>query len=157
MWCNFVPTTTVLVRRRCLAEMGGFPEACPLSGDYPTWFRIALRHELDYVDRPVAEYAVHAGGISYDLGRALDTRIQLFSRELEATTDPVTRFLLRRLLFNLALRLALAVARGRARTVARPLRLVLRTATAVAGVQAGAWTAAFGLNEIRVRARRLRP
>src|SRR5207247_1421276 len=37
VWCNFVPTTTVLVRRRCLDEVGGFPEAF-LSGDYPTWF-----------------------------------------------------------------------------------------------------------------------
>src|SRR5207302_10023568 len=98
-WYNFVPTVTVLVRRRCLEEAGGFSEACALSADYLAWFRIALRHELDYVERPVAEYTVHADGISYDVGRSLRARIQLFSAELAATTDAPTRALLRRLLF----------------------------------------------------------
>src|SRR5438552_237974 len=73
-WCNFVPTCTVLVRRRCLEEIGGFSEASALSADYLAWFRIALRYELDYVDAPVAEYTVHRDGISYDLGRAIAAR-----------------------------------------------------------------------------------
>jgi len=156
-WYNFVPTVTVLVRPRCLEEAGGFSEACALSADYLTWFRIALRHELDYVARPVAEYTVHADGISYDLARALRARIQLFSAELARTSDPSTRALLRRLLFHLALSLALAAMRGRAHSVSDPLRLAWRTAAMVARVEAGPWAAAFAVNQVRGRARRLFP
>src|SRR5204862_1438630 len=131
-WCNFVPTCTVLARRACLAETGGFSEVSALSADYLAWFRIALRHELDYVARPVAEYTVHAEGISFDLGRALAARIALFSAELAQTAEPATRALLRRLLFNLALHLALAGLRGRAHNVPHPLQFAWRTASSMA-------------------------
>jgi hypothetical protein len=51
-WGNFVPTSTVLVRRRCLDEAGAFSLERSLSVDYLTWFRIATRYELDYVEEP---------------------------------------------------------------------------------------------------------
>ncbi len=154
-WCNFVPTCAVLARRRCLEEIGGFSEASALSADYLAWFRIALRHELDFVDRPVAEYTVHAGGISYDLGPSIAARIQLFSDELARTSDARTRAVLRRLLFNLALCLVLVTLRGLARNVSHPLRLAWRAATKVASVEAAPWTAAFAMYQLRVRTRRL--
>jgi glycosyltransferase involved in cell wall biosynthesis len=153
--CNFVPTCTVLLRRSCLEEAGGFSEASELSADYLAWFRIALHHELDYVDREVAEYTVHADGISFDLGRSLSGRLDLFSAELGHTTDPTTRAVLRRLLFNLSLHLTLAVLRGRARNVSHPLRLAWHTASRVASLEVAQWTAAFALEEMRVRTRRL--
>ena len=154
-WCNFVPTCTVLVRRSCLEEAGGFSEASKLSADYLTWFRIALRHELDYVARPLIEYTVHADAISFDLGRSLEARIDLFSAELAQTNDPPTRALLRRLLFNLSLCLAFAVPRGRAANVSHPLRLAWRTALMVARLEAAPWTAAFAVQQLCVRTRRL--
>jgi glycosyltransferase involved in cell wall biosynthesis len=154
-WGNFVPTCTVLVRRSCLEETGGFAEQSEVSADYLAWFRIALRHELDYVARPVAEYTVHAGGISFDLGRSLVARIKLFSAELAQTNDPAPRAVLRRLLFNLSLHLALARLRGRARNVANPLQLAWHTAASIARLEAAIWTAAFAFNQLRVRTRRL--
>ena len=145
---NFVPTVTVLARRNVL----GFFEEAPLSADYLAWFRIALRHELDFVDDVVAEYTIHPGGMSHDLGRSLEARLQLFTRELERTEDRVTRTVLRRLLFNLSLLLALAALRGRARSVDRPLRAAWRTAS-----QTGApgRAAAFALHLALSRGRRL--
>jgi glycosyltransferase involved in cell wall biosynthesis len=154
-WCNFVPTCTVLARRRCLEEVGGFSEASEVSADYLAWFRIALRHELDYVDQVVAEYTVHAEGISFALGRSLAARIVLFSAELAQTADPAARALLRRLLFNLSLHLALAALRGRAREVSDPLRLAWCTASGTAGFEAVPWFAAFAAEQLRVRTRRL--
>jgi glycosyltransferase involved in cell wall biosynthesis len=154
-WCNFVPTVTVLVRRSCLEEAGGFSEELPLSCDYLTWFRIALRHELDFVDRVLAEYTLSPDSISADLGRSIEARIQLFSGELGRTTDPTTRKILKRLLFNLSLSLALAALRKRAGSVARPLRTARSTAMAAARLEAGPWTAAFAVNQIRIRTRRL--
>ena len=152
---NFVPTITVLVRRRCLEESNGFSESAPLSADYLAWFRIALRYELDYVDTAVAEYTINPNGISFDLGTALAARIALFSDELARTSDGATRSLLRRLLFNLSLHLVLAAVRGRARKTAHPLRLAGRTAFANAGFEAAPWTAAFAFDQLRLRTRRL--
>ena len=112
-WCNFVPTITVLARKACIEEAGGFSEESTLACDYLLWFRIALRHELDYVDEIVAEYTVNPEGISYNLSRSLAARIRLFSAELRRTTNQRTRNVLRLLLLNLSLRFVLAVARGR--------------------------------------------
>jgi hypothetical protein len=138
-----------------MEEIGGFSEARDISADYLAWFRIALRHQLDYIDQPVIEYTVHADGISFDLGRALAARIDLFASELAHTTDRQTRTLLRRLLFNLSLGLALAVPRGRARTVSHPLRLAWRTASSVARLKAAPWLAAYAAEQLWVRARRV--
>ena len=148
-WGNFIPTITVLARRRCLVDFE--PE---LSADYLAWFRVALRYELDYVDDVIAEYTVHPGGMSQDLGRSLASRIELFTRELERTEDRPTRAVLRRLVFNLSLHLALAAVRGRARSVNRPLRLARRTASQVGSP---GWTAAFALHQALSRGRRLLP
>jgi glycosyltransferase involved in cell wall biosynthesis len=154
-WCNFVPTVTVLARRRCLEEAGGFSEEVQLSCDYLMWFRIALRHELDFVDDVVAEYALSLDSISADLGRSIEARIQLFSGELARTTEPATRKILKRLLFNLSWSLALAALRKRAGSLARPLRRARLTAMAAARLEAGPWTAAFAMNQLRTRTRRL--
>ena len=154
-WCNFVPTVSVLARRRCLEEAGGFSEEVSLSCDYLMWFRIALRHELDFVDRVVAEYTFSPDSISADLGRSIEARIQLFSGELARTTEPATRKILKRLLFNLSWSMALAALRKRAGSVARPLRTARLTAMAAARLEAGPWTAAFAMNQLRIRTRRL--
>jgi glycosyltransferase involved in cell wall biosynthesis len=153
--CNFVPTSTAVVRRCCLEQTGGLSQATELSADYLAWFRIALRYEVDYVNRPLAEYTVHADGISHDLGRSLAARIALFSSELAQTDDSQTRAVLRRLLYNLSLHLALAVMRGRARNVSEPLRLAWRTARGTASLEAAPWTAAFAVDQLRVQTWRL--
>ena len=153
--CNFIPTCTVLVRRTCLEEIGGFSEANKVSADYLAWFRIALRHELDFVERPLIEYTVHADGLSFDLGRSLEARIDLFTAELAQSTDPATRQLLRRLLFNLSLSLGLAALRGRARNISHPWRLAWSTALKVARFDAAPWTAAFAIDQLYMRTRRL--
>ena len=154
-WANFVPTCAALVRRSCFEEVGGFTEASELSSDYLTWYRISLRHELDYVDEIVAEYTVHAGGISHELGRAVEARLSLFSREMEATTDPAVRVVLRRLVFNLSASLAIAAVRGRARGVSHPLHLALRTARTSARSSTALWTASFAAHQLRVRTQRV--
>jgi glycosyltransferase involved in cell wall biosynthesis len=154
-WCNFVPTSTVLVRRSCIEEAGGFAEDVSLSCDYLMWFRIALRHELDFVDGVVAEYTLSADSMSRELGRSIEARIQLFSGELARTTDGATRKILKRLLFNLSWSLAIASLRKRAGSVARPLRKARTTAMAAARLEAGPWTAAFAMNQLRIRTRRL--
>lgn len=153
-WRNFVPTTTVLVRRSCLDEIGGFPTSSPVSADHLAWYRLALRHELDYVDEAVCLYTFNPDSISFDLGRSLSARMALFSAELDRTQDTRERRLLRRLLFNSALHLALAALRGRAASVEAPLRLASRTAWRTGGLRSLDWGAAFVAHQIWLRGRR---
>lgn len=153
-WRNFVPTPTALARRSCIDEIGGFPTSSKVSADHLVWFRIALRHELDYVDEPVCIYTFNRDSISFDLGRSLAARIALFSDELEQTQDRRVRLLLRRLLFNSSLHLALAALRGRAASVESPLWLASRTAGRSAGIRSALWTAAFIAHQIWLRGRR---
>lgn len=154
---NFVPTCTVLVRKSALEEAGGFSEDSRISADYLAWFRIAARHELDFVPAPVALYTLHEAGISYDLGRSLAARIHLFQGERARSSDPETRRILDRLLFNLGLHLALAAARGQASNVERPYRIA-RSARAAMDRRRAIWfTAAFAANQIGLRAKRLLP
>lgn len=154
VWGEFVPTITVLARRSCMEEMGGFSVSHQLSADYLAWFRIALRHELDYVPGIVAEYTVHGDGISNDLGRALHARIELFEEELRCTTDPAIRSTIQRVLCVLGLQLSLAAARGRARTVDSPWGTVRSCLAAAPARDRGPTVARFALRQTGIRARR---
>jgi glycosyltransferase involved in cell wall biosynthesis len=154
VWGNFVPTITVLMRRSCLEEAGGFPTSHQVSADYLTWFRIALRHEVDYVAQVVADYTVHAGGISHDLGAALKARIELFEGELERTSDLATRAVIRRLLVILGLHLALATARGRAGGVESSWASVRACLAAAPARDSVSVSAGFVVRQLGVRARR---
>jgi glycosyltransferase involved in cell wall biosynthesis len=154
-WGNFVPTVTVLARRECLEQVGGFPTSHDVSGDYLTWFRIAARHELDYVDRPVADYTVHDQGISSDLGRSLAARIELFSAELDRAPDPVLRLVIERLIFHLGLHLGLAAVRGRARPLAGAWTNMRRALAISAARNTWGWTGRFIVHHLLGRVRRL--
>lgn len=151
VWGNFVPLSSVLVRRRCLDEAGGFPETASLSADYLTWFRISLRHTLDYVPALVFEYARHQGSISRNLVLSLRARIALFSGLLATTSDPVTVATLRQLLHNLRISLLLACVRrdrGNALSVLRGGVPTLADASMLERLQ---WTSGFAVNQLRVR------
>jgi glycosyltransferase involved in cell wall biosynthesis len=152
-WGNFVPMSTVLVRRSCMEEVGGFPTTHDVSADYLTWFRMSARYEFDYVPTPVADYTVHDEGISSDLGRSLMARIELFRLELERTSDPGTRAVLQRLLFNLGLHLGLAAGRGQARSVATPWRVTRRACASARLRDLPRWATEFLVRQLHVRSR----
>lgn len=55
---NFVITSTAMVRRACLEQVGAFDESPLLrvGEDYDLWLRIAAIAEVRYVDQPLAAY-----------------------------------------------------------------------------------------------------
>jgi hypothetical protein len=153
---NFIPTTTVLVRRSCLDEIGGFREAAAVSADHLAWFQIALRHAVDFIAEPVCFYTFNGDSVSFDVGRSVAARIALFSSELRQARGTHEQKLLRRVLFNLSLHLALAQFRGKAQSVDRAWRLAWHTAWSSAGVRTPSWGACFLAHQLWLRARRLR-
>lgn len=154
---NFVPMSSVLVRRPCLEDVGGFAETPPLSADYLAWYRISLRHRLDYVPAPVFEYAVSPDGLSRDLVASLRARIALFSALLANTAASSATDELRRMLFHLHLSLALARARHDRRAALSGLAdgwRGLRRSSRREGLR---WSLEYVGNQLRVRLRRRWP
>jgi hypothetical protein len=60
-------TSTVLVRRMCLAKSGLFDETLPSMQDYDLWLRLAQVCDFDYTDQPLVRYRMHASCISTSL------------------------------------------------------------------------------------------
>jgi glycosyltransferase involved in cell wall biosynthesis len=58
---NRVLPSTMIVRRECLARVGGFDEAIrrPTAQDYELCFRIAKHYEFAFVDEPLILYRHH--------------------------------------------------------------------------------------------------
>jgi len=58
---NWVPTSTVLLRRTAFEKSGGFKNRfCPAE-DYRLWLRISRLGALQKIDEPLAVYRIHAG------------------------------------------------------------------------------------------------
>jgi glycosyltransferase involved in cell wall biosynthesis len=56
--------STVLLRRRCLEEVGPFDESIPYGLDYDMWIRLAERYEFEYISEPLVKYYIHENQIS---------------------------------------------------------------------------------------------
>ena len=88
---NFIPTSSVLVRRRCLDEVGPFKEV-RLAADYHKWLQIAMRYEVDYVEEPVSIYTVHSSNISSNRESPKPPALMTnFGSKVEPLTTPIPR------------------------------------------------------------------
>ncbi len=63
---NYVVTSSVLARRRCLEEAGGFDEDSRLLGgeDADMWLRVAEKFQIVYVNEPLVGYLVRTSGLN---------------------------------------------------------------------------------------------
>ncbi len=59
---NFIPTSSVMVRKACLSKVGRFDPCVVPIEDYDMWLRIAAKYEVDYIDVPLAKYRDHVAG-----------------------------------------------------------------------------------------------
>lgn len=63
---NYVNNDTVMVRRQCYCELGGYAHAIRGSGeDWEMWLRIALHWDLGYTAHPLACYRQHPASTSH--------------------------------------------------------------------------------------------
>ncbi len=63
---NFIPFSSAIVRRRCVAEAGMLDESERVADDYEFWLRMALHCAFDYVDEIVVDYRM---GVDQIAGR----------------------------------------------------------------------------------------
>ncbi len=61
---NYIPTSTVTVRKKVFEEIGGFDESLTNSDDLDMWFRISNVYNIVYIDKATVGYRVREGSIS---------------------------------------------------------------------------------------------
>jgi glycosyltransferase involved in cell wall biosynthesis len=147
----FVPFSSVIARRRCFAEAGGFTPG-HIAADYLKWVEMSALCEFDYVADPVCEYGIHPGGISHDLLETLEDRIETFADALARATDERMRRVLRRIVFNLSLSLRIARLRGGFKSRRGATERVRIAHNASAG-EALVWSLKFACDRLGTRGR----
>jgi glycosyltransferase involved in cell wall biosynthesis len=58
---NFIATSSVMMRKRCVQGVGYFDEALRWHQDYEFWLRLAYRFQGGYVDKPLVYIRRHPG------------------------------------------------------------------------------------------------
>ena len=151
---NFIPQSSVIVRRSCFDKVGPFSTATDLACDYAKWVEIAMNYEVDFVPDVVFEYTQHAGNLSRDLSRSFHSRVVLFEGILAKTSSPEQRAALYRLLFNLNLYLAVTDARRMFHYIGRAF---FSAALPVPAIRRWRWSVEFVKEAVRLAVARLKP
>jgi glycosyltransferase involved in cell wall biosynthesis len=92
---NFIPATSVVIRRCCIDEVGFFDEGVLGPEDYDLWLRISQAWNVAYVNEPVAIYRISPGQLSANNYRMMQQLIRVKSRIFNnypdlSTMDPKT-------------------------------------------------------------------
>jgi glycosyltransferase involved in cell wall biosynthesis len=87
LYGDFIPNSTVMIRRACVEKVGLLNESRGLIGveDYEYWMRIAKHFPLAGIDRPLAWYRIREGnlmGDGSDIDKGLDLSVAAL-REIE--------------------------------------------------------------------------
>lgn len=79
---NFIPLSSVLMKRDVFLELGGFCEDLHGSEDWDLWLRYAARRPVAFVRAPLTQYRKHEQGISRDPLRMTGTHLRVIERAL---------------------------------------------------------------------------
>ena len=61
---NFIPTSSVVVKKEILREVGRFNERFLISQDFDLYLRIAECHKIDFVDLPLFKHRIYPDSAS---------------------------------------------------------------------------------------------
>jgi glycosyltransferase involved in cell wall biosynthesis len=73
---NVINVPTVIFRRKCLSDAGGFEEDFRYLADWVYWTRVAKKNSFFYIDEPLARYRVHSQSTSRDSAGFMKCRIK---------------------------------------------------------------------------------
>lgn len=80
---NFIPCSSVIIRRTVLEEVGGVNPSFGQVEEYDLFIRVAERYDLDYVNESLMKFNVHPGNASRDATRMQEETIQLMHQVVE--------------------------------------------------------------------------
>lgn len=76
-----IHTSTVLVRKKCLDEVGPFDETMSYMEDRDLWIRLSINWDFEYIEKPLTKAYFHSKGhLSYNLKGQTESREKLLER-----------------------------------------------------------------------------
>lgn len=76
-------TPTVLLRRRCLEEVGLFDETLRATEDRDLYYRVARRYSVAFIDEVLAYYRRHSAAMSADQKRMRDGQLRFVEKHYQ--------------------------------------------------------------------------
>jgi len=73
---NFIPNVSVVVKKRCLNEIGGFDERVSTSEDYALWLRFCHRFQVGYVNEVLVKVHRHDENLTRDDGLVFQNHLK---------------------------------------------------------------------------------
>jgi glycosyltransferase involved in cell wall biosynthesis len=77
-----IATSSVIVRRAVVDDVGSFNERYRIIEDFNLWFRMVRCHRIEITDRPLIRYRVHDSNISRDRMTSLNMKISMWEDEI---------------------------------------------------------------------------
>ena len=92
---NFIPQSSVVVRKQCFQALGPFLEI-KMGADYHKWMQISRVYKLDYREEPLFTYTIHGENLSSDWAGRYRDFLLLFDDLIRTAEDPRAVSLLRK-------------------------------------------------------------
>lgn len=119
----FILTSTALLRRSVLSEVGDFNKSFDPCEDRDLWLRIAERHDIGCLNEVLTTHRLHDRNISNQKSNVLTARIAIFEGLLAREGNPGRRQILREELSEVTFKLGrLQFHAGRYKDAARQFR-----------------------------------
>jgi len=85
VWKSFISSSTVMVRKAVLDDVGVMDESPELVGveDYELWLRIARKYRVKYIDIPLGKYRTHPGAYRRGPVKALEGERLIYKKLLD--------------------------------------------------------------------------
>jgi len=83
----FLATPSIVVRKTCYDEVGGFDPQFRISEDYDMWLRLSRRYRLVGVPRPLVRVRVHAANTMSDTDTLCQMRLALVKKHFGELAD----------------------------------------------------------------------
>lgn len=77
---NYIQPLSMVIRRRCLDEVGYFDPRLPISQDYDLVLRLTKRFKFFFIDYPLVKYRVHDGNTSKDSKQRLRDHLLIIQK-----------------------------------------------------------------------------
>jgi glycosyltransferase involved in cell wall biosynthesis len=90
---DYIPILTVMHRRECINEVGGFDESLGVHEDWDLWIRMSRRHDFHHVRKVTAEFRTRESSdsiTSKDFQGFLQGMKEIHSRYAGYVSDPKT-------------------------------------------------------------------
>jgi len=79
---NYIGTSTVMIRKTCVAQVGAFDITMPSAQDRELWLRISKRFKLGFIDEPLTRYRYNPHSITRNSEKRAINLIRLLERHM---------------------------------------------------------------------------